>query len=104
MDGQTKIRLFFEDGLGEFTSYLSGGDRAAWVASANFSGSGRPGSGLATTPYYRLASNSNHMMFFYDTGEKLGAMGREDNETTWKLNGERLTTLPNTMPWILDRS
>jgi hypothetical protein len=91
-DGEGKVRVFLEDNPGQFATYIGGSTPAAWVATTNFSGRGRVGSGLATTPYYRSASDSTHMVFFYDTGEKLGMMGRENNDTTWKFNGERLTT------------
>lgn len=88
-DGAGLVRMFFEDEPGSLTTYIG----APWKESPDFSGTGRAGSGLATTPYYRSDSGARHMMLFFDTGEKLGMMTRKNNETVWVFDGQALIIL-----------
>jgi hypothetical protein len=82
-DETGQVRMFFENQPGSFVTYRG----AKWEQLRNFSATGREGSGLATTPYYRSDSDRTHMMFFYDMGEKLGMMTRTVDQADWAYNG-----------------
>jgi hypothetical protein len=87
-DGQPSVRMFFENEPGNLVTYIG----APWVQLTNFSATGREGSGLATTPYYRSDDDVTRLMFFFDTGEKLGMMTRKNaNQKDWAFDGECLT-------------
>ncbi|KAH6849892.1 hypothetical protein B0I37DRAFT_370173 [Chaetomium sp. MPI-CAGE-AT-0009] len=93
-DGHVQVRIFFEDEPGSLASYLG----ATWARATNFTATGRVGSGLATTPYYRSDADVTRMMFFFDTGEKLGMMTRNYDEANWAFDqsyaGETHPTFP----------